>query len=427
MYVHMEEAGSKSNHILINTQGAELIASVDYDIYGIYEFKNTVYVVAEKVLYEFDDDLNAFNNVGAVDFNREVSISDNGISIMMVGGNGYAYTPDTGVLKDMSTEVGWFPSDTVTYMDGYFIFNRTDTGQFFISKLYSTELDPIDWASAESAPDDTIAVIVSNRQLWLFGERSTEVWYDSGDIDFPFTRISGAVTDIGCSNHQTVAKIRDNLFFVGNDFKVYMTNGYTPAIVSTPAIEKRLFDSDPLTLFAFTFVDEGHWFYALTIDNKYTYVYDKDTAQWHRRTSKGLDRWFINGTINRFYSNDLVGYSGKDMHLLSIDILTENNDRIRREAVSLPLNDGVNRFILAECQLDMEVGFDKVDAEVTLQLSDDGGVTWSNNHYTRTGAIGENRTRVRWLRLGQHRDCILKVVITDAIPIRMLGLYARFR
>ena len=31
---------------------------------------------------------------------------------------------------------GWYPSSMVTYMDGYFIFNRTGTGQFFISELF---------------------------------------------------------------------------------------------------------------------------------------------------------------------------------------------------------------------------------------------------------------------------------------------------
>jgi hypothetical protein len=58
---------------------------------------------------------------------------------MIVGYNGYAYTPETETIEDMSTEEGWFPSDTVDFMDGYFIFNRAGTGQFFISKLYSTE------------------------------------------------------------------------------------------------------------------------------------------------------------------------------------------------------------------------------------------------------------------------------------------------
>ena len=425
MFVHMEEAGSKTNHILMNTEGAELIAQVEYTIYGVYEFKNTIYVATEKALYEFEADSQTFRIVGVVDFDREVVFSDNGIDIMIVGGNGYAYTPSTGKIKNMNIEAGWYPANTVTYMDGYFIFNRTGTGQFFISKLYSTEIDPIDWASAESAPDDTVAVKVSNRQLWLFGERSIEVWYDSGDPDFPFTRISGAVTDIGLVNHQSLGKSRDNIFFVGNDFKVYITNGYTPVVVSTPAIEKKLDKCDSSLLTGFCFTNNGHWFYALHIDNKYTFVYDKDTAQWHKRVSCDTSRWFIDGTVNINNTNDLVGYSDKSFYGLSIHNLTEDGKPLRREAISLPINQGVNRFIVAEMQLDMETGLQN-EAKVILQLSSDGGVTWSNNHLASTGTVGNERQRVRWLRLGQHRDCIVKVVITDPIPIRILGLYARF-
>ncbi|GAG27469.1 unnamed protein product, partial [marine sediment metagenome] len=85
----------------------------------------------------------------------------------------------------------------------------------------------------------------------------------------------------------------------------------------------------------------------------------------------------------------------------------------------------VNRFRLHEVQLDMEVAFDDVNALVSLTTSRDGGKTWSNLNESFTGKTGEHRTRVRWERLGQFRDCILKVIITQAIPIRILGLHVR--
>ena len=424
LYVHMEEQGSKNNHILINTCGLEFLGEVDFTIFGVYEFLGIVYIATEKALYSFDDEDNSFINLGEISFNRKVTISDNGIDLMMVAGNGYSYTPGTGVIKDMSTEEGWFPADTVAYMDGYFIFNRTSTGQFFISRLFSTEIDPIDWATAESAPDDTIGVVVSLRQLWILGEKTTEVWYDSGDPDFPFTRISGAVSDIGCANHQTIAKIKDAVFFVGNDFKIYMTSGYTPTVVSSPAVEFFLFRADKMKLNAFTYTEEGHWFYVLDIDNEKTFVYDPSTAQWHTRKSSTTDKWKIDGAINIFSSGSVVGYSEKEFHSLSIEHLTENGDRIRREAITLPINKTVNKIRLHEVQLDMEVGLN-MDAKVSLELSKDGGKTWSYDNLSSTGKTGEHLKKVRWLRLGQVRDAILKIVITDAIPIRIIGLWAR--
>ena len=421
LYVQIEEQGSKTNHVLLNTSGVEEILTLPYTIYGVYEFLNKIYVATSNFLYEVNGTI--ATSIGAVSFSKKVVFSDNGIDLMMVAENGYAYTPSTSTLKDMSTEEGWYPSDTVAYMDGYFIFNRTGTGQFFISKLYSTEIDPIDWASGESAPDDTVGVIVTSRQLWVVGERTIETWYDSGDPDFPFTRVSGAVSDIGCANHQTLAKIRTSILFVGIDNKVYMTNGYTPTAISTPAVELNIIDANRATLSAFTYTENGSWFYVLHIDSNTTLVYDPDTAQWHKRSSNGA-KWLINGAINIYDSGAVVGYSGNDFHTISINNLTENGVNIRREAITLPINKTVNRIRVHEILLDIEGGFD-IEATVALQLSKDSGKTWENKNYATTGAIGEYKRRVKWLRLGQTRDAIIKIVISDAIPIRILGLWAR--
>ena len=51
MFPHMEEAGSKSNHVLLNTAGTVLVATAPDDILGIYEFLEVVYVVTKTKLY----------------------------------------------------------------------------------------------------------------------------------------------------------------------------------------------------------------------------------------------------------------------------------------------------------------------------------------------------------------------------------------
>ncbi|GAG41860.1 unnamed protein product, partial [marine sediment metagenome] len=253
-----------------------------------------------------------------VELNDKVIFADNGIEMIFVASNGYFFNPATSTLGSM-VQTGWFAAATVTYMDGYFIFNRTGTGQFFISELFSHVIDPIDWATGEAAPDDTVAVVVASRQLWVIGERTTEVWYDSGDPSFPFTRISGSITDIGCSNYRTVATIRSNVFFVGEDFNVYQTQGYQPKRISTSSVEFQITRSDVSKLTAFTYTEEGHWFYCITIDDNLTYVYDMDTAQWHRRRSAELGRWQIQGAFNLLNTHRPFGFNGPNLYELSID------------------------------------------------------------------------------------------------------------
>ena len=425
MYVQISDPGSKDNHLLIGSEGAEYFAEVGETIYGITEFLGNTYVVTSINLYLYNRYNQSFEYKADVTFSKDVMFANNGIELVMVADNGYAYNPATGLGKDLSLDPAWFPSNSVDYMDGYFIFNRNESGQFFISKLYSTELDPIDWATGESNPDNTIAISVNNRQLWLFGEKSTEIWYDSGDPDFPFARIQGATSNIGLSDHKTIAKIKTSLLFVGDDYKVYQTNGYTPVVVSTPAIERAIHFADKIYISAFSFTSNGHWFYALTIDNKETFVYDVDTAQWHKRESSiGTGRWFIEGTYNSMYSNDLYGYSGAKIYRLSTDIYDEDSRDIKREITSLPVNDGVNRFRVKEVQLDMEVSLED-DTDVILTASKDGGRTWGNNNYSRLGKVGERLTRVRWLNLGQFRDCSFKITLSAKAFIRIIGLYIR--
>ncbi len=438
LYPHIEDNGSKTDMILLNTEGVQQISQdLPGRILGLYEFNGIIYIATQYELLYWDG--SGFTSISeAVSFaNTRVFISDNGTSVMFAGYNCYAYTPEGEIFEDMSIKPGWYPADTVTYLDGYFIFNRHGTGQFFISLLYSTDIDPLDWATGESAPDDTRAVMVAGRQLWIMGTRSTEVWYDSGDPLFPFTRISGAVTDVGIVAANTLGKIHTTILFVGSDYRVYMTNGYTPTPISTAAIELLIDTHDVAQFMAFTYHNNGHYFYVLHLDEDTTVVYDMMTGLWHRRIScvaeedpvVGGGRWMIDGAINKYDDTIIYGYADRKFYNVSSDIYTEDGVKIRREAVSQPLNPTPNHVTIAEVQVDMEAGGYEdnpiSNSQIWIQFSDDDGKTWGNRRISPIGKKGNYKNRARWQRIGQFRDCIAKVVITDPIPIRMLGLWVR--
>jgi hypothetical protein len=50
-----------------------------------------------------------------------------------------------------------------------------------------------------------------------------------------------------------------------------------------------------------------------------------------------------------------------------------------------------------------------------LRWSDDGGSTWSKEHWTTIGALGKYQNRAIWRRLGQARDRVFEVVVTDPV------------
>jgi hypothetical protein len=60
-----------------------------------------------------------------------------------------------------------------------------------------------------------------------------------------------------------------------------------------------------------------------------------------------------------------------------------------------------------------------------LRWSNDGGSTWSNEHWTDIGNIGKYKNRAIWRRLGMARDRIFEVVVTD--PVKAVIISANLK
>ncbi len=64
------------------------------------------------------------------------------------------------------------------------------------------------------------------------------------------------------------------------------------------------------------------------------------------------------------------------------------------------------------------------DPQIMLRWSDDGGHTWSNEHWASMGKIGEYGKRVIWRRLGMTtklRDRVYEISGTDPVKIAIMG------
>jgi hypothetical protein len=71
-----------------------------------------------------------------------------------------------------------------------------------------------------------------------------------------------------------------------------------------------------------------------------------------------------------------------------------------------------------------EVFADQLDPQVMLRWSDDGGHTWSNEHWRSVGKAGEWGYRVFWRRLGMTeklRDRVYEVSGSDPVKLAILG------
>lgn len=366
-----------------------------------------------------------------------VSVADNGIQIMVVDGvSGWCYNTVTQVLTKISS-ASFYPANTVTYVDDYFAFDRSGTNQFFISGLGDgTSYTGTDFASAEASPDNVLAVATLHDQLILFGGITTEVWYDSGALDFPFQPFPNTLIERGIMAPRAFVKEDNTLLFAGNDVTFYRLNQLSPARVSTHAVEKAWGGySVTSDMFCFSYTHEGHKFVVVTFPTAgATWVLDLSTGLWHERESWQSDntsygQWRGNCAI-RAYNEILVGdaFSGV-IATADFNTYTELGNTMRGLVTAPPIHNDRKRIFMSRFELDVESGVglssgQGSDPQIMLDWSDDGARTWSALQKWRSmGKIGAYKQRLRWLRMGQSRQRVLRLQVTDPVRRNLIGTY----
>jgi hypothetical protein len=346
--------------------------------------------------------------------------------------SGGSSTPTT-VAQITSSAYPTEGASSVDYMDGYVIWSREGTRQFFLSALYdATTIYALDFASAESTPANLLRVLVHNRELWLFKEQGIEPWANAGTYPFPFARINGATMELGCAAALSCAKSPNAIYWLGDDYVVYTAAGYTAQRISTHGIEEKIRAaaaefgvSDAVGL---SYSQGGHTFYVLTLPMAgLTFAYDGNA--WHERQSGTAlvpAVWAAN-CITPAFGKFYVGTAAGKVSELDIDTYTDNGETIRRVAVTPPFyNEGLNA-VHTSIEIEMETGVGLTTGqgsapEVMLRFSDDGGATWGNERRASLGATGVRNRRVKFDRLGKFRQRCYEISISDPVKIAAFGL-----
>lgn len=387
-----------------------------------------LFAVVGPILYEITS-AGAATSRGTINTSTgPVSLADNGQQLVLVDGvSGWRMTLADNVFAYAGAD--WSSLTHVAFHDGYFVFAHAETGQFGISSLYSTDVDPLDFATAEGAPDDLVSLLVDHRELWLFGEETTEVWYNSGAADFPFARLDGAFLEHGCVAPFSPSKMDNAVYWLSRDRlghgHVMRAQGYQPQIVSTRAVEHAIQGYGTISdARAYTYQQEGHSFYVLTFPTAdRTWVYDAASQLWH-------ERMYWDGSEHRHRGVHFAFAFGLPLvldhtlgYIYSLDLDTYTDDGATIRAIRRTQHQAVEgrRLFWASLQVDMQPGVglpsgQGVNPQAMLRWSDDGGNTWSSEHWQTMGRIGEYRNRAIWRRLGQSRDRVYELSISD--PVR---------
>ncbi len=467
--------GGKEPAFLQRAPGLTLLTTAGTGpVRGMWQFGASGYVVSGNTLFQIDASWNAIPK-GTVNGTGPVSMADNGTQLFIAANpQGYIYNAATNVFQQI-TDPDFPGAATVGYIDGYFVFNEPNSQKLWVTSLLDgTAVDPLEFASAEGNPDNVVAVFVDHREVWVFGTNSTEVWYDAGLLDFPLTRIQGAFNELGCGAPYSIAKMDNQVYWLGKDARgqgiVYRAAGYIGQRVSTHAIEWQMQEySDISDAVGYTYQQDGHSFYVLNFPSaNTTWVYDVATGAWHERAS------LSNGQFNRhrgnsqmYFNNETVigDYQNGKVYKFDLEVYADDGapQKWLRSWRALPTGaNNLARTIQHSMQLDCETGVglnglvvsetiylqtedadflatedgdyiisddlalatQGANPQVMLRWSDDGGHTWSNEHWKSMGKIGRFGYRTIWRRLGatmKIRDRVYEASGTDPVRIYIMG------
>lgn len=428
----VESGSGKSQYMLQSLPGLSVFCSGMSGIgRGCFELNGRFFCIVGTKFYEVShaglatERGTLSTGVGVVD------IDANSLEVFLVDGvTGYKFTLATNVFATNTRVADIGGSKRTAYLDQYAIYAPQGSAFFISSLADSGAIDDLDFASAEGRPDELVSFVVANRQLYLFGKSSTEIWLNTGATDFPLQRYEGMVMGVGCAATYSAQVANGVPVWVGSDNSgtgsVWMANGYVPQRISTRAVEEAMSSSSDISQ-AVGHIHQwrGSSFYCLNLPGlDTTWVFDFLTQSWHERAE------LVGGVYMPYRAVDYSVFGNKSLMLgsdgvlyqLDADVYDNAGDVLVRDRIS-PHNATPDwkRGFFGSFQIDCERGAGGV---AMMRYSNDGGSTWSDWRQRSMGELGKYQQRLIWNLSGSARDRVWQVRCTDAVPFNIVHAQA---
>ena len=377
-----------------------------------------------------------------------VNITDNSASAYWVDSRArYYYTWATGTFAQLpATDGTWVGGTRADVCDGFILYgNPQPTQAYSATYVYGGSIDttgrtspPGVFGVKSGAGDLLQCLIVTNRLVYLLGTRSSEVWTNSGASAFAFTLVPGTSTQTGTIAPTSVAGFgqppEQTFCFLGQSETgagvVYQAKGFTFERISTHAVENDIQDGVLTDAVGYSMQINGHVWYVLVFPTQdKTWVYDDTTKQWHKWLSWDGSAYRRNRLqCTAYFQGQVVGgdFANGNIYSVKTSVFTDAGATIRRMRRAPHLVSDLKQVAYQSLQVQFQPGVGLAvgqgsDPQAMLRWSDDGGFTWSNEHWVSIGKQGKYKNRAFWQRLGTARDRVFEVVVSDPVYAVMVS------
>jgi len=359
--------------------------------------------------------------------------ANNGTYVVMASGGRMVTYNNSGTTAFMADADAPTTVTHLAYLDGYILALEADTARVWYPP------DPTDitaWSStgffsAETKPDDLVAMDIAYREVTLFGKESTEVFYNDGVT--PFSRLEGAIQEMGCIAANSVVNAGGAWMWLNDERRVVLLEGRTPKVVSG-SYDEVLRDIAPVSDSYANFISIGkHAYYVISFPGEdSTYAYDLTTGTWaewgYYDSSAGTYGMWLGRSYDyaRRWEQHLVGSRADgNIYLLEPTTFQDGGNTIRTLIRTGQVSHGTSAWkrskeLRIKCKrgLGSETGSEPV---FTVRWRDEMG-PWSNEIQVSLGKVGETESIVRLFRLGRYRTRQYEIVHSDNTDFQLSGI-----
>lgn len=387
------------------------------------------YVVGQNVYFVGVD--NTLTVIGIIaDRDSLIKFTDNGLVVLLVDGvNGYVIEMGTNNFAPI-VDPNFYGADWVDLLDTFFILNRPDTNQFYITVsnasflLLSTvgAFDPLDIAAKSGFNDPIISLAAIHGELWLVGNLTTEIWVGTGAADFYFQRQQGAFVNHGSGAVYGMASLDVLIFYLMQDKQgngiVVQGQGYDVSEISTPrTVDEFKTYATMEDAIGFCFQVGDHAFYCLVFPTASKgWMYDLKTKQWNEWNWCDENGNLLRPRINccMFAFNKILGgdWENGKLYEITLNSFTDDGSPIVRTRTFPHSVENNNKVTYLNFEADIEPGTivdQEDDPEMSLSWSDDKGKTYGNPIKQSMGKTGKYLKSLKWNNLGEARDRVFKL------------------
>ena len=395
---------------------------------AIFNKRGVLYAVVDNKLYSYNSagtrtELGTLNTstgqVEIVDINGQLLINDRT--------DAYTYTIASTTFATISD--GDFPTtpQSACAQDEFFLVSSNNTATVNGSDVSDgTSWNALSFGSKTGSGDYVKKLISMERRVYVLGEITSEVWYNSGAATFSFEVDPSVFYHFGIAAADSATKYRNKLYLLAQTqsggVQPLVLEGYQYKPIGTFATNYQINNlSDVTDAIGFCYEQNGHEFYELTFPTgNLTLLYDATSDSWSEIEYDG-DRSLITGVAYCFGKVLVCVRNSGKIYQLDPDTFTDGGTSITRELISAPAYGLGKKSRIHKLQLDFQTGIGS-NPSFTVDVSRDSGQTYP---IQLTGTVPDAGGRVFWTSLGQTQNAwVLRYRCTANADVALLGALA---